>query len=239
MPDNPPLLPLGPLTPYGTMVMWDPAFEGRKGFPAAGVYVDSSYKGPDGGGGGNSRGNYDAGIIPIGSSLISYAPMDRYLVVPEDDIRLVKVRASMSFSEDFDPNGLGQHEPGAKLDAGKPYAGLIQNFGPALMAVAEVATYGANKYTRDGWEHVKDGPRRYHDAAWRHLLQAGHEKNDRESGLPHEFHALWNLLASLTLRLREQSNVTAQEHTTDRIPPEPVHHSSGSGHTGTENGGSM
>lgn len=51
-----------------------------------------------------------------------------------------------------DPNGIGQHDNGAKLDAGKPMAGrLLGMFGGALMAVSEVGTFGAKKYTEGGW----------------------------------------------------------------------------------------
>src|SRR5690606_1597282 len=55
-----------------------------------------------------------------------------------------------------DPNGIDPHEPGAKLDAGKVEPELIQRgFARALLAVADVGTYGATKYTRDGWQDVQ------------------------------------------------------------------------------------
>jgi hypothetical protein len=94
------------------------------------------------------------------------------------------------------------HTPGAKLDAGKNRLGLVLgSFAKALWAVGEVGTYGANKYTEDGWKQVPDGETRYTDALYRHLLaEAGGEVLDTESGLPHLYHACWNILAILEIR---------------------------------------
>ncbi|CAH9015381.1 putative phosphodiestherase [Vibrio phage 511E55-1] len=105
-----------------------------------------------------------------------------------------------------DPNGIDQHDSGAKLDAGKPMAGrLLGMFGGALMAVAEVGTFGAKKYTEGGWQHVEDGFKRYDDAGMRHFLKRGMgEELDPESELPHLAHEAWNALAKLELYLREK-----------------------------------
>ncbi len=93
------------------------------------------------------------------------------------------------------------HVPGAKLDQGKTRPSLIFSSMPyALMAVAEVGTYGANKYSENGWMEVPNGIARYTDAMYRHLLATSAE--DGESGLPHLAHACWNLLAVLELKLR-------------------------------------
>lgn len=105
---------------------------------------------------------------------------------------------------ELDPNGLDQHAPGAKLDQGKIKAGLIGDFGLALQAVAEVGTFGANKYSRGGWQHVENGPERYTDAMWRHLLKEQSEPHDNDSGLTHAAHAAWNALARLELVLRKK-----------------------------------
>ena len=104
-----------------------------------------------------------------------------------------------------DPNGLDPHAPGAKLDAGKPDLSLLLPFGRALEAVGRVATFGARKYTRNGWECVQDGQNRYTAALLRHLLAEGRESVDPESGLPHAAQAAWNALARLELMLRKQS----------------------------------
>lgn len=105
-----------------------------------------------------------------------------------------------------DPNGLEQNKPGAKLDYGKPMAGrLLGLFGNALMAVSEVGTFGAKKYTEGGWQHVDDGFKRYDDAGMRHFLKRGAgEEFDSESNMPHLAHEAWNALAKLELYLREK-----------------------------------
>ncbi|AUR97649.1 hypothetical protein NVP1243O_26 [Vibrio phage 1.243.O._10N.261.54.B5] len=105
-----------------------------------------------------------------------------------------------------DPNGIDQHDNGAKLDAGKPMAGrLLGMFGGALMAVSEVGTFGAKKYTEGGWQHVEDGFKRYDDAGMRHFLKRGMgEEFDADSELPHLAHEAWNALAKLELYLRDK-----------------------------------
>lgn len=103
---------------------------------------------------------------------------------------------------DKDPHGLKPHEPGAKLDDGKPMAGLLLDFGLALLEVSKVSTYGAKKYSRGGWQHVEDGENRYTDAMLRHLIAERYEEQDEESGLLHAAQAAWNALARLELKLR-------------------------------------
>lgn len=105
-----------------------------------------------------------------------------------------------------DPLGIDQHAPGAKLDAGKPRAGLVLlGFARALSAVAEVGTYGAAKYTANGWVHVPNGRERYTDAMLRHLLaEAAGERCDKDTGIRHAAHAAWNALARLDLAIRSE-----------------------------------
>lgn len=104
-----------------------------------------------------------------------------------------------------DPNGIGQHDPGAKLDQGKVQASLLEDFSLALLEVAKVSTYGAIFYSRGGWQHVENGINRYSDAAWRHGLAKKRAKFDKKSGLLHEAQEIWNRLAALELRLREET----------------------------------
>ena len=95
-----------------------------------------------------------------------------------------------------------QHTPGAKLDAGKVRLGLVLGgFRNALVEVGKVGTFGAAKYSDNGWLEVPNGEERYTDALFRHLL--GDEEVDSESGLLHLAHACWNLLAVLELHLLE------------------------------------
>lgn len=104
-----------------------------------------------------------------------------------------------------DPNGISASTPGAKLDAGKNRLGLVLcGFSRALQEVGKVGTFGANKYTDNGWVEVQDGERRYTDAMFRHVLkESSGEKVDVDSGLLHAAHAAWNALARLDLMLRK------------------------------------
>ena len=106
-----------------------------------------------------------------------------------------------------DPDGINQHEAGAKLDAGKNRAGLvILGFAHALLEVAKVGTFGANKYTDNGWMHVKDGENRYTDAMLRHLLAEQNGEIDEESGMLHAAQVAWNALARLHFILTNRMN---------------------------------
>lgn len=95
---------------------------------------------------------------------------------------------------------------GIKHDAGKPRLGLvIGGFSNAMVAVGEVGTYGAEKYTDNGWQAVENGKERYTNAMYRHLmLEASGEQADSESGILHAAHAAWNALARLELILQRE-----------------------------------
>ena len=102
-----------------------------------------------------------------------------------------------------DPTGLPPNAPGAKLDAGKPDLDLVLGaFAGALLEVGKVGTFGAKKYSEDGWLKVPNGIRRYTSAELRHYFyEADGEKFDVESGLLHKAHKAWNALAALQLEL--------------------------------------
>lgn len=114
------------------------------------------------------------------------------------------------FRIEADPTGRAPGDPGAKLDAGKPLAALLMDFSQALRQVVDIGTYGAQKYSRGGWQHVPDAEQRYLDAAWRHMLAAGPEGADRDTGFDHLAHAAWNLLAVLELRGRANEDLTTR-----------------------------
>lgn len=111
----------------------------------------------------------------------------------------------MSTSQEIDPNGKSPHETGAKLDAGKNRLGLVLlSFSRALQEVSLVGTYGANKYTDNGWVDVPNGQDRYTDAMLRHLFtEAVGITHDPDTKLLHAAHTAWNALARLDLMLRE------------------------------------
>lgn len=104
-----------------------------------------------------------------------------------------------------DPNGIKQHDHGAKTDAGKPDCSLLLLFGKALRAVAEVGTFGAEKYTRGGWQGVPDGINRYTAAMLRHILAEAYEEFDKDLPVRHAAQVAWNALARLELMLREEN----------------------------------
>ncbi len=102
-----------------------------------------------------------------------------------------------------DPTGRDPHAAGAKLDAGKNRLGLVlHGFAGALAEVGKVGTYGANKYSPNGWRDVPNGMDRYLDAMYRHLFAMNDETHDPESGLPHMAHAAWNALAVLEFAMK-------------------------------------
>lgn len=102
---------------------------------------------------------------------------------------------------------------GVKHDAGKPRYGLVLGgFSRALERVVQVGTFGANKYSDDGWLTVPGGHGRYTDAMLRHhFAEAGGEELDGESGMLHAAHRAWNALAVLELKLieLEKNNASA------------------------------
>jgi hypothetical protein len=104
-----------------------------------------------------------------------------------------------------DPHGRDPHKPGAKLDHGKNRVWLcVSGFANALNEVANVTTKGAEKYTPNGWKEVPNGVERYMDAVGRHLLALGSgEVFDKDTGCRHKAQAIWGLLASLELELRD------------------------------------
>lgn len=109
---------------------------------------------------------------------------------------------TMKDAQEADPTGRKASDPGAKLDDGKIMTSLLLDFNKAILAVAEVATIGAKKYSRGGWREVPDGYNRYTDAMLRHLFADG-DYDDGKGGtnLLHDAQVAWNALARLQLRL--------------------------------------
>jgi hypothetical protein len=108
--------------------------------------------------------------------------------------------------KEVDPNGIDPHVSGAKLDAGKPDCSLLNQFGLALMEVARVSTYGAEKYSRGGWRSVLDGFNRYSAAMIRHWLKEDQNEMDDELPVYHAAQVAWNALARLQFLLKEKED---------------------------------
>ena len=129
------------------------------------------------------------------AKIIEFERLERDKCVAEDPPRVTE----------SDPNGLDPHAPGAKLDAGKNRLSLVLGgFANALEAVGLVGTYGAEKYTPNGWKEVPDGVARYEDAMMRHWIEVkkGNEI-DSTTMLSHRAQLIWNALAVLELMLKE------------------------------------
>jgi len=126
---------------------------------------------------------------------------------PDVLVAQVAINAGLRGSLEQDPNGKGQHETGAKLDAGKVRLGLVLGaFSNALVEVGKVGTYGAQKYTDNGWLDVPKGKARYTDALLRHIFTEANESHDPDTNLHHAAHAAWNALARLELILRKRGD---------------------------------
>lgn len=82
---------------------------------------------------------------------------------------------------------------GLKEDKGKPRVELIPP--KAIIELAKVLTYGANKYKPNSWQNVTQGKDVHYASALRHLLAwKDGEALDKESGLPHLSHAFSNIM---------------------------------------------
>ena len=92
-----------------------------------------------------------------------------------------------------DPRHTEQHlDMGTKYDSDKPRMDLIPPHAELLLA--QVLTYGANKYAPDNWRKVDNASQRYLAAALRHINSHRQgEVIDPESGLPHLAHAMCSL----------------------------------------------
>ena len=123
-------------------------------------------------------------------------------LITKDCISLM-IEAHEAEKRETDPYGRDPHTPGAKLDAGKVRVDLIfDDMALALIEVARVATYGAQKYTEGGWLDVPNGHQRYTAAMDRHRLAEAIEPYDPDSQLLHAAHLAWNAVARLELVLR-------------------------------------
>ena|SRR6218665_2272260 len=103
-------------------------------------------------------------------------------------------------------------EKGVKLDDDKLRLDLVP---PSLIiGVGEVLTFGAKKYTPNGWQHVPDAKQRYEAALMRHLMsyKAG-EELDFESGLSHLKHLLTNAAFLLWFEEKEKMEIELEEIT--------------------------
>lgn len=122
-------------------------------------------------------------------------------MLPEVSVGRVEMPTECSGYEDI--------VEGKKYDTGKNRMGLVlQGFANALWEVGRVGTFGGQKYDFGNWQYLENAKERYFDALFRHLfLYMQGEEIDKESGLKHLSHALWNLTAVLEFIVREEKDL--------------------------------
>lgn len=80
---------------------------------------------------------------------------------------------------------------GMKYDDGKLRYSLVPYC--AFKGLAEVLTFGANKYEANSWQTVPNAKERYLNALYRHIeAYRNGENKDSESGISHLSHAMTN-----------------------------------------------
>lgn len=96
-------------------------------------------------------------------------------------------------------------EGGKKYDSGKNRVDLVPI--AAISQIAQVLTFGANKYGDNNWQLVPDAKRRYYAAMLRHMYAwYDGERFDAESNLPHLAHAGACLVFLLWLEAKGKLN---------------------------------
>jgi len=113
-------------------------------------------------------------------------------------------------------------ETGRKDDKGKIRMDLLPF--ECLDEVAKILTFGAEKYSPDGWQKVENGKERYEAALLRHFsaYKQG-EQNDPESGFSHLAHVATNALFLIwfekqsTGETKSENNIVVDEDTINDI----------------------
>lgn len=116
------------------------------------------------------------------------------------------------------PNGMEVYDlkddgTGKKYDGGKSMVGTaFKIFANSLLGIGACVEFGTHKYPKsDNWKLVEDGINRYTNSLMRHLAKhfSGQER-DPETGLPHLFHAGWNMLAIIEFYLMEHPDIVKE-----------------------------
>jgi hypothetical protein len=99
---------------------------------------------------------------------------------------------------------------GKKFDSEKPKMHLLPP--KALLEVAKVLTFGAEKYGEENWREVADAQNRYASANLRHSFShLDGEKLDQETNYSHLAHAICCLLFKLELELEYGDKESEEE----------------------------
>ncbi len=103
---------------------------------------------------------------------------------------------------------------GIKYDSEKPKMNLLPP--KAIVEVAKVLTFGAEKYDAENWRKLDDLQNRYTAGALRHIFaHMDGEKLDPETGLSHMAHALCCLLFKLEIELEDGESKKEELRETD------------------------
>ena len=103
---------------------------------------------------------------------------------------------------------------GIKYDSAKPKMNLLPP--KAILEVAKVLTFGAEKYDAENWRKLDDLQNRYTAGALRHIFaHMDGEKLDPETGLSHMAHALCCLLFKLEIELEDGESKKEELRETD------------------------
>ena len=103
---------------------------------------------------------------------------------------------------------------GIKYDGEKPKMNLLPP--KAIVEVAKVLTFGAEKYGAENWKELEDLQNRYTAGALRHIFaHMDGEKLDPETGLSHMAHALCCLLFKLEIELEDGESKEEELRETD------------------------
>ena len=94
---------------------------------------------------------------------------------------------------------------GIKYDGEKPRMHLLPP--KAIIEVAKVLTFGANKYDEENWKKLENLQSRYTSGALRHIFaHMDGEDLDSESNVSHLAHAICCLLFKLEIELEDAKN---------------------------------
>lgn len=81
----------------------------------------------------------------------------------------------------------------------------------AIEALGKVLTFGATRYGDETWRLLPKANDRYYAATLRHLFAYRNgEYLDKDSGMPHLFHALTNIAFLIELKLSEQKDASKE-----------------------------
>lgn len=105
----------------------------------------------------------------------------------------VKSAVSLNLPAEYFSKPSSTYDQSQKADAGKPRWDLLPL--NAVSAATRILTFGAGKYSPEGWRTVNQWRPRYYAALLRHLFRwwTG-ERNDPESGESHLAHVIVNAI---------------------------------------------